>query len=343
MSYSYSYDGGYDGRGSGNGWLRASAGQPYILRFLAPDGLAAALIGKGGSVIAGIRDRCQAKLSLTEYGDTYPNTGCRILAVSAKTIESLDSVIKELLVKVDEVAKEQPSGGCGCEGDLKMRALGPRAAMGAMIGKNGATITHLRESTGAKIAVADSSDYGPGAEQMVTVQGTNEALETVLTTMNHKIQALCQETWYKAWAEGTGGSNSYGYYSAGYDDWSGAVGSAPIAGMSSGNNSSGVDLMVRVAQGLPPYVMEESRGFALACVVPNRLVGGLIGRGGTGTKNVQMMTGTKIGIRKIPGDSENRSLNINGPLANVCAAYMMMMKRYLDVEAESSDASAGHQ
>lgn len=243
---------------------------------------------------------------------------------------------------MEEIAKEQPGTGCGSEGELKMRALGPRAAMGAMIGKSGAAITQLRESTGAKIAVADSADYGPGAEQVVTVQGTNEGLETVLTTMNHKIQALGQETWYKAWAEGTGGSySSYGYYNSGYEDWSGAVGSAPMAGMSSGNNPSGVDLMVRVAQGLPPYVMEESRGFALACVVPNHLVGGLIGRGGTGTKNVQMMTGTKIGIRKIPGDSEHRSLNINGPLANVCAAYMMMMKRYLDVEAESTEETSG--
>eukprot|EP00435_Cladocopium_sp_Y103_P010236 s4942_g2.t1 len=39
-------------------------------------------------------------------------------------------------------------------------------------------------------------------------------------------------------------------------------------------------------------------------------VGGLIGRGGAGTKEVQMLTGTKIGIREIPDDPDNRSLNI---------------------------------
>ncbi|CAE7814162.1 unnamed protein product [Symbiodinium sp. KB8] len=66
----------------------------------------------------------------------------------------------------------------------------------------------------------------------------------------------------------------------------------------------------KVAQSMPPYVMEDSRGFALSCVVPNRLVGGLIGRGGSGTKEVQMLTGTKIGIREIPDDPDNRSLNI---------------------------------
>eukprot|EP00811_Abedinium_folium_P011462 NODE_20613_length_790_cov_3.907994.p1 GENE.NODE_20613_length_790_cov_3.907994~~NODE_20613_length_790_cov_3.907994.p1 ORF type:complete len:95 (-),score=24.42 NODE_20613_length_790_cov_3.907994:271-555(-) len=91
--------------------------------------------------------------------------------------------------------------------------------------------------------------------------------------------------------------------------------------------------MMRVAQDMPPYVMEDSRGFALSCVVPNKLVGGLIGRGGSGTKEVQKLTGTKIGIREIPGDAANRSLNIAGPLSNTCSAYMLMMKRYLDAEA----------
>ncbi|CAK9096462.1 Hypothetical protein SCF082_LOCUS45284 [Durusdinium trenchii] len=67
----------------------------------------------------------------------------------------------------------------------------------------------------------------------------------------------------------------------------------------------------------------------------NKSVGGLIGRGGAGTKEVQMLTGTKIGIREIPDDPDNRSLNIAGPLANTCAAYMLMMKRYLDSEAAS--------
>ena len=102
-------------------------------------------------------------------------------------------------------------------------------------------------------------------------------------------------------------------------------GSLPGMGQSFGGrgnmNAPGVDIMMRVAQGLPPYVMEDSRGFALSCVVPNRLVGGLIGRGGSGTKEIQMFTGTKIGIRDIPGDSENRSMNIAGPLAIACVPH----------------------
>merc|ERR1740117_829151 len=103
-----------------------------------------------------------------------------------------------------------------------------------------------------------------------------------------------------------------------------------------------MDHLIQVGQSLPGYVMEDSRGFAMSCVIPNRLVGGIIGRGGAGTKEIQQMTGTKIGIREIPGDPENRSLNIAGPLADTCAAYMLMMKRYLDSEAQSSQAPPPH-
>merc|ERR1712232_1106766 len=97
--------------------------------------------------------------------------------------------------------------------------------------------------------------------------------------------------------------------------------------------STGVTCMMSVVQTMPPYVLEEERGFMISCVVPNKLVGGIIGRGGCGTKEVETFTNTKIKIRDIPGDSDSRSLNIQGPLANTCGAYMLMMKRYLDAEA----------
>merc|ERR1712228_1061637 len=96
---------------------------------------------------------------------------------------------------------------------------------------------------------------------------------------------------------------------------------------------SGVQLMVDTARNLPGYVLEDERGFALNCIVPNQLVGGLIGRGGSGTKEIQGITGTKIAIREIPDDPELRTVNIVGPLGSACAAYMLLMKRYLDVEA----------
>jgi len=306
------------------------------IKFLTPEVLASAIIGKGGAVIAEMRTSCQAKLALSDQGDFYPSTDCRVLTAQADEAASLEEVVRQIVAKTVACAKGPNSEGTttGNDGDLKLRTLVPKAAVGGIIGKQGSAIKELRDTTGAKISISDPYDSGPSAQQMVTISGTAEALETAMKEVNNQIQILNGESWFKTWLQGT--PASFAGYASSYDDNQGAWASYGGGG---GRSSAGVDCMMRVANQLPPYVMQDSRGFALSCVVPSRLVGGLIGRGGAGTKEVQMQTGTKIGIREVPGDSENRSMNIAGSLANTCAAYMLMMKRYLDAEAAAAPTS----
>lgn len=314
-------DGSKGGKQSGGG---ANVSMPCVLKYLAPEAMAAAIIGKGGAVIAAMRTSCQAKLALTEHGEVYPQTDCRVLTAQANSEEHLNEVTRQIIAKLGELVKgTNVPEAIGVEGDIKLKTLVPRAAVGGVIGKGGATIKQIREQSGAKISISEPAGSGPGAEQLVSVSGDPQALEYVLTEVNKQVQMLSGEPWFSTWATNAGVI-------------SGTRASPCIVGGAGGYNSPGIDTLIRVAQGLPPYVMEDSRGFALSCVVPNRLVGGLIGRGGSGTKEVQMLTGTKIGIREIPDDPDNRSLNIAGPLSNTCAAYMLMMRRYLDAEAQSS-------
>jgi len=241
----------------------------------------------------------------------------------------------------------------------------PRAAVGGIIGKGGAAIKQLCEMSNAKISISEPNGSGPSAEQTVSITGTQQGLEYVMGEVNRQVQALNKEGWFQNWASNAGGVvASPGGGGGGGGSWSGgqAYSHLPLAGPTGGRGGGGVhgggahngggaaigsggavsfkatglDQMFQVAQGLPPYVTEDSRGFALSCVVPNSLVGGLIGRGGSGTKEVQGLTGTKITIREIPGDPDNRSMNIAGPLASTCTAYMLMMKRYLDAEAQAA-------
>lgn len=325
-----------EGKGRGKGSKKGGGGSgggggamlQCVMKFLTPEVLASAIIGKGGTVIAGMRTSCEAKLALTEHGEFYPSTDCRVLTAQASEQEQLTEVCRQIAGKVVELSKGSTSEGVTKgDGDLFLRTLMPKAAVGGIIGKNGVAVKALRESSGAKISISDPIGSGPGAEQIVSITGSAQALEAALKEVNTQIQLLNGESWFQTWASSAGVSGG------GYSMQGGLPGQ-----QYRGNamNAPGVDTMMRVAQSLPPYVMEDSRGFALSCVVPNRLVGGLIGRGGAGTKEVQMATGTKIGIRDITGDTENRSMNITGPLANTCAAYMLMMKRYLDAEASAA-------
>lgn len=317
---------------------------PCVFKYLTPESLASAIIGKAGAVIAQIRTSCNAKIGLTEHGEVFPQTDCRILTAQANTEGALNDVSKEIIAKLAELVKTGgPTEAAGSEGDLKLKVLMPRAAVGGVIGKGGAAIKQLRESSGANISISDASGTYPAADQVVSISGGAPAVTAVLTEVNRQIQMLNTETWFSQWASATTMAPAG---LAGYAGLSGVA--APIPGLLpspavaalQGASYSGINTMTQVAQSLPPYVMEDSRGFALSCVVPNHLVGGLIGRGGSGTKEVQMITGTKIGIREIPDDPENRSLNIAGPLANTCTAYMLMMKRYLDAEAQSTASSS---
>lgn len=322
-----------EGKGSGKGSKKgggggAAAPGQCVMKFLAPEVLASAIIGKGGAVIAEMRKTCQAQLALTDHGPEgfYPQTESRVLTARTNEQESLAELSRQLVAKLVELAKGSAADIVGSESELKLKALVPKAAVGGIIGKGGESIKQLRETSGAKISFSEASGPGPGAEQTVSLIGTAEALEAALKEVNTQIQLLNGESWFTTWAStsATGGDGS-AYWNM-----------PPAMPYGGGRQPQGVDIMMKVAYNLPPYVMEDSRGFALSCVVPDRLVGGLIGRGGQGTKQVQIETGTKISIREIPGDKENRSMNIAGPLANTCAAYMMMMKRYLDAEAASA-------
>jgi len=325
------------------------------LKFLAPEALASAVIGSKGTVIAEMRRNTQARIALTDHHDLYPGTDCRVLTAQANSEESLAEVFTTIIAKLADCVQANPSEALGQPGDLKLRTLAPRAAVGGLIGKGGAQIKQLRETSQAKITISEATGTGPSAEQTVAIVGTKEALEQVMAQVNHHVQALNKEGWFQGWATApgtvSGAAARNGYSSLNTNQqvaMSGGYGPGVQAGPSVGYGSMtggiganamgppGVDLMVRVAQSLPPHVMGDARGFALSCVVPNRLVGGLIGRGGHGTKEVQAMTGTKIGIREIPNDPDNRSMNIAGPLASTCAAYMLMMRRYLDAEAQAA-------
>lgn len=188
-------------RGGGGGRIV----MPYVLKFLTPEMLASAVIGKGGQVISAIRQATQSKIGLTEHNDFYPGTDCRVLTAQANSAESLTDVALQIIAKLAEAAQAQPSDVLGGPGELKIRTLVPRAAVGGIIGKGGVNIKQLREQTGAKIHIGEASSPGPGSEQIVAVTGAQPALEFIMAEINKQIQALQEEPWFQGWAASTTG------------------------------------------------------------------------------------------------------------------------------------------
>lgn len=320
------------------------------LKLLAPEELAAAVIGKGGAVITAMRERTQAKVSLSDSGSFFPRTKSRLLKVEATTAEAVADCLKEVLGKLEGCAQATPSEELGMPGSLKLSVVMPRAAVGAIIGKGGATIKKLQETSGAKISVSDALSRGGSADQVVACTGSRAALDEVMAAINTEVQALSEEDWFQGWA-----SSGVPRGEEGWNEWeeppSKGKGTGKGKGKGKGKDKDGwssysgwgndyptsqaVTRMLDIAHELPPYVMQESRGFCVSSVVPNQLTGGLIGRGGSGVKQVESRTGCKITIRDIPDDPGSKTMSITGPLASTCAAYMMMMGRYIEAEQQA--------
>ncbi|CAD5114433.1 DgyrCDS3565 [Dimorphilus gyrociliatus] len=105
--------------------MRIGEGSQIECRILLPSKVAGAIIGKGGSVIKGLREEC----GLT-----------RILVISATT-----GSVCELMLKIVPIIEEND--------EREIRLLVHQSQAGCIIGKAGAKIKELREQTGANIKV----------------------------------------------------------------------------------------------------------------------------------------------------------------------------------------------
>jgi len=332
----------------------ADAAEPKAsLKLLAPEALAGAIVGPGGSKIAAMRTENKAGVQLSDRKETYPGTDCRQLTLSSPTEEGLlDLTTKILKIQLELISpeelqknKNQWSVGesLGKDGELKICLLVPRAAGGGIIGKGGSVIKQLRESSGVKkMVISEPSSPDPAADQMVNIVGSLQACQTVIKEVSKQVQALSGEGWFGAWLASTpaasggwrgGGSDA----DWGWNDWnSWNWNSGWNDGWGHNSGGQGLDTLVQVARETPRIVLEDSRGFAMTCTVPKNLTGGLIGRRGQNVQHVKERTNADISIRPIPDDPDHNSLNIVGPLPNACAAYMLMMKLYLDAEESTS-------
>merc|ERR1719253_506922 len=119
-----------------------------------------------------------------------------------------------------------------------------------------------------------------------------------------------------------------------------AMGNA-MGSSSSGLGESSFGTLQAALKLIPPQVSEDPRGFSLRCAVPNRLVNGLLGKGGRVAQDVKDLTGARIDIPSNPSDPDNRAMSITGPLYSTVAAYIYMMKQYLEIEAADRQDGGG--
>jgi len=316
----------------------SDGGALAVMRVLAPPVLARTLTGP---LLSEIEQKTQAKVRLSNPEECFPLTDCRVLTARTDSEESLALVARWFVERLVEVAETHHSDAVMWEDKLKLSILMPKVVAPGFIGWDGKSIKQLCDASGSYVKVEKkvfAANWETGGTQKANVRGTAKGLEQVIQEVNNHVNAQRDEPWFHHWASST--------------EWaSAAVSTSRLASLrarpaSAGHNllsvrgslspaaEAGMELVGRTMEHLPRYVLEEARGFALTCVVPNRLVGSVMGRTGHGVHEVQRETNTTIKLLELPGDADNHSMSIAGPLLGTSAAYMRMMKRYLDAERE---------
>ncbi|XP_065838464.1 poly(rC)-binding protein 3-like [Oscarella lobularis] len=146
--------------------------QPTItLRFVMFQKDVGSIIGKGGATIKTFREESGARINISDSGSPE-----RIVTIHGTT-EGIFKAVALIAKKFEEDHRVALASGTGTPvPPVSFRLLLPASQCGPLIGKRGARIKEIRESTRAAL-IQVSGDLMPGStERTVTLSGSPDAL-----------------------------------------------------------------------------------------------------------------------------------------------------------------------
>lgn len=335
--------------------VQIAATFPCTFRCLAPSIFANAIGEDGSTTKRAIWELTGCRVEITCVEDCFPNTSGRVLIVHGASWEALGNAVHIIIQRLSEAVSASRL-------DAKLQIVVPQH-VAAVLASGCANLTIMQKSFGLHLDI-DSMVYGgrgPGADQLINVTcNTQLGLMGAVTEVLSCLKECSVLPWFLEWArrsnkerltEPEPPSNGrakvrkteIGGISAG-NAGPGNAGCIDLhAGegwLGSGIEGSGADVLLQVLKMIPPQVSQEPRGFSLSCSVPDRLAGGLIGRSGSVVKEIREATGAKIDIPPNPAHPDFRRMNVAGPLFGCVAAYISMMKQYVEVETTQAQSAA---
>jgi RNA-binding protein Nova len=167
------------------------------IKILIPAAAVGALIGKGGEAMRNLKNDSGCRVQMSKNQEVYHGTNERICLVKGK-VNSCSMVIQAIIDKIKEKADSSSSKATdfdlnGFDRAKQMKLVVPNTSAGMVIGKSGASIKEIRESTGATIQVypkAGSEEAKVSPERVITVGAeTNQILVDAVLKVLEKVAA----------------------------------------------------------------------------------------------------------------------------------------------------------
>ncbi|KAM4768567.1 poly(rC)-binding protein 4 isoform 2-T2 [Cyanocitta cristata] len=252
------------------------------------------IIGKKGETVKRIREQSSARITISE--GSCPE---RITTITGST----DAVFRAVSMIAFKLEEDLGAGGDGVSAGrapVTLRLVIPASQCGSLIGKAGAKIREIRESTGAQVQVA--GDLLPNStERAVTVSGVPD---TIIQCVR-QICAVILE-----------GFSMQGQYSG--------VSPAEVTKLQQLSGHALPFAPLGHAPTMMPGLDASSQSSSQEFLVPNDLIGCIIGRHGSKISEIRQMSGAHIKIGNQTEGSSERHVTITGtPVSITLAQYLI--------------------
>ncbi|XP_040595482.1 poly(rC)-binding protein 4 isoform X3 [Mesocricetus auratus] len=271
------------------------------LRMLMHGKEVGSIIGKKGETVKRIREQSSARITISE--GSCPE---RITTITGSTAAVFHAV-SMIAFKLDEDLCAAPAnGGSVSRPPVTLRLVIPASQCGSLIGKAGTKIKEIRETTGAQVQVA--GDLLPNStERAVTVSGVPDAIILCV----RQICAVILESPPKGATIPYHPSLSLGTV---------LLSANQVTKLQQLSGHAVPFASPSVVPGLDPSAQTSSQEF----LVPNDLIGCVIGRQGSKISEIRQMSGAHIKIGNQAEGAGERHVTITGsPVSIALAQYLI--------------------
>ncbi|XP_075618053.1 poly(rC)-binding protein 4 isoform X2 [Balearica regulorum gibbericeps] len=252
------------------------------------------IIGKKGETVKRIREQSSARITISE--GSCPE---RITTITGST-DAVFRAVSMIAFKLEEDLGAGSDGAAVGRAPVTLRLVIPASQCGSLIGKAGAKIREIRESTGAQVQVA--GDLLPNStERAVTVSGVPD---TIIQCVR-QICAVILE-----------GFSMQGQYSG--------VSPAEVTKLQQLSGHTLPFASLGHTPSMVPGLDTSSQSSSQEFLVPNDLIGCIIGRHGSKISEIRQMSGAHIKIgNQIEGSSERHVTITGSPVSITVAQYLI--------------------
>ncbi|XP_029814125.1 poly(rC)-binding protein 4 [Manacus vitellinus] len=277
------------------------------------------IIGKKGETVKRIREQSSARITISE--GSCPE---RITTITGST-DAVFRAVSMIAFKLEEDLGVGSDGVAAGRAPVTLRLVIPASQCGSLIGKAGSKIREIRESTGAQVQVA--GDLLPNStERAVTVSGVPD---TIIQCVRQICAVILESPpkgatipYHPGLSLGTillsanQGFSMQGQYSG--------VSPAEVTKLQQLSGHTLPFAPLGHTPAMMPGLDASSQSSSQEFLVPNDLIGCIIGRHGSKISEIRQMSGAHIKIGNQTEGSSERHVTITGtPVSITLAQYLI--------------------